>query len=188
MQSSRPAYLLALPLTCVTLIMGAGPASAAACANETLVPNAGNTALIGAATRCLLNQERARFGRKPLADSAALTVPAQRFAQLMVNQRFFGHVGPTGDSVLVRVKRQSNYFSRRTLRYSVAENIAWGSGELGSPLEVVDFWMHSAGHRRNILDRTYRDIGIGVAAGAPEDVGGAPAGTYTTVFGNQPTR
>jgi uncharacterized protein YkwD len=106
----------------------------------------------------------------------------------MVSQRFFGHVGPEGDSVLLRVKRQSNYISKRTGRYALGENIAWGSDELGSPLQIVDFWMHSSGHRRNILDRTYRDVGIGVASGAPEDVGGDPAGTYSTVFGQQSKR
>jgi uncharacterized protein YkwD len=188
MGTFRPAVLFAVSLTCAMLLMPVGAASAAGCPNETLIPNANNTLLISVATRCLINQERARFGRKPLAASAALNVPAQRFAQLMVSQRFFGHVGPEGDSVLLRVKRQSNYISKRTGRYALGENIAWGSDELGSPLQIVDFWMHSSGHRRNILDRTYRDVGIGVASGAPEDVGGDPAGTYSTVFGQQSKR
>jgi uncharacterized protein YkwD len=43
-------------------------------------------------------------------------------------------------------------------------------------------WIHSPGHRANILRSTFRDIGIGIANGAPErDVGGAA--TYTTDFG-----
>jgi uncharacterized protein YkwD len=43
--------------------------------------------------------------------------------------------------------------------------------------------MRSSGHRRNILDRRFRHIGIGVASGAPDDVGAQPAATYTTDFG-----
>ena len=43
-------------------------------------------------------------------------------------------------------------------------------------------------HRDNILDRRYRDIGVGVASGAPEDVGGALGGTYSAVFGQRSKR
>jgi uncharacterized protein YkwD len=43
--------------------------------------------------------------------------------------------------------------------------------------------MRSKGHRRNILDRRFRNIGIGVVNGAPEKGGHGPAATYTTDFG-----
>lgn len=45
------------------------------------------------------------------------------------------------------------------------ENIAWGSGTLGTPAKIMDAWMHSPGHRANILKRDYREIGIGVRTG-----------------------
>jgi len=184
--SSRTSLLFALPLTCATmLLLPAGAASAAGCANERLVPDASNTVQIRAATRCLINKERARFGRKRLAASAPLNIPAQSFAQQMVKGGFFDHVGPAGTSVLLRVKRQSNYINKRTPRYAVGENIAWGSEELATPFETVKSWMQSPGHRRNILDRRYRDIGIGIAVGAPEEVDGASAATYSTVFGHR---
>lgn len=181
----RPSLPLAVPLTCAMLLLPAGVASAAGCANEMLVPDASNAMQIRAATRCLINQERTRVGRKTLAASVALNVPAQSFAQQMVKGSFFDHVGPTGGSVVLRVKRQSNYLTKRTSRYAIGENIGWGSEELAAPLETVKSWMESSGHRRNILDRRYRDIGIGVAVGAPEDVGDASAATYTTVFGHR---
>jgi uncharacterized protein YkwD len=181
----RPSLLFAVPLTCAMLLLPVGVASAAGCANETLVPDASNAVQIRAATRCLINRERARFGRKALAASVSLNVPAQSFAQQMVTDSFFDHVGPNGGSVVLRVKRQSNYITKRASRYAIAENIAWGSEELAAPLETVKSWMASSGHRRNILDRRYRDIGIGVALGAPEDVGDAAAATYSTVFGQR---
>ena len=44
--------------------------------------------------------------------------------------------------------------------------------------------MNSAGHRRNILDRSFKEIGIGIALGAPVEVSAAHvAATYATEFG-----
>jgi uncharacterized protein YkwD len=45
--------------------------------------------------------------------------------------------------------------------------------------------MHSPGHRRNMLNKNFRDIGIGIAIGAPQDVAGSPAATYATEFGTR---
>lgn len=187
-RAPRPALLFALLLTCAMLLVPVGAASAAACANATLVPDASNTVQIRAATHCLINRERARLRRKPLAASAALDVPAQRYAQQMVGERFFDHVSPAGTTVLTRVKSLSNYITKRTALRAVGENLAWGCSALATPVQIVKSWMNSPGHRRNILDRRFRDIGIGAAAGAPEDVGDSPAGTYSTVFGRRAAR
>lgn len=48
----------------------------------------------------------------------------------------------------------------------VGENIAWGQR---SPAEVMTSWLNSAGHRANILDSRYRNIGVGCVI----DAGGA---------------
>lgn len=187
-RTHRPTLLSTVLLTCAIALVPAGPASAAACANATLVPDGSNIVQVRAATRCLINRERARFGRRPLAASAALNVPAQSHSRQMVEESFFDHVSPAGSSVVTRVKRLSNYINKRTARYAVGENLAWGSGDLATPAEIVKSWMHSPGHRRNILERRYRDIGIGVVSGAPQDVRGGRAGTYTTVFGQRSRR
>jgi uncharacterized protein YkwD len=50
----------------------------------------------------------------------------------------------------------------------------------GTPAAMVDAWMHSPGHRLNLLHRSFRDVGIGIVAGTPTGGGGA---TYTTDFG-----
>ena len=65
--------------------------------------------------------------------------------------------------------------------WSAGENIAWGSGSLGTPASIVDGWMHSAGHRANILNGAFTQIGIGVAGGAPQ-AGIDDGGTYATDF------
>jgi uncharacterized protein YkwD len=45
-------------------------------------------------------------------------------------------------------------------------------------------WMNSPGHRANILSASFREVGIGVALGAPR-VGDHPAATYATEFGSR---
>ena len=71
----------------------------------------------------------------------------------MVASDFFAHEGPEGDTVADRVTAAG-------YRYSVvAENIAAGQR---TPDEVVDGWMHSPGHRANILNPDVRQIGVGL--------------------------
>jgi uncharacterized protein YkwD len=62
------------------------------------------------------------------------------------------------------------------------ENIAWGSGRFASPATIFEMWMHSAGHRRNILG-SYRDTGIGLRVGSLEGYGGAHV--WTQEFGSE---
>jgi len=134
------------------------------------------------ATLCLINNERTSRGLKALKPSPQLRKAAEKHSQSMVRNRFFDHVSPTGSTLLSRVRRLTGYL-RGARNYALGENIAWGTGEYSSPRETVQNWMDSAGHRRNILNRRFRHIGVGVALGAPEDAQGMPAATYTTDFG-----
>jgi uncharacterized protein YkwD len=56
--------------------------------------------------------------------------------------------------------------------WEAAENIAWGTGAIGTPRAIMRAWLHSAGHRENILG-PYTDIGIGLREGAIEGTTGA---------------
>ena len=51
--------------------------------------------------------------------------------------------------------------------WSLGENIAWGSGRLATAAQIHRAWMSSPGHRANILQRSFREIGIGIETGAP---------------------
>jgi uncharacterized protein YkwD len=62
------------------------------------------------------------------------------------------------------------------------ENIAWGSGRLGSAGSIFRSWMRSAGHRENILG-AYEEIGIGLRAGSLEGYAGAHV--WTQDFGSR---
>jgi uncharacterized protein YkwD len=70
----------------------------------------------------------------------------------------------------------------RNQGWSLGENIAWGTGDLGTAGSIQRAWMESPGHRANILRPQFREIGIGIAVGAPVP-GGDEGATYTTDFG-----
>ena len=57
------------------------------------------------------------------------------------------------------------------------------TGTLATPAQTVRGWMNSPPHRRNMLDRGFREIGIGVALGAPGS--NDPGATYATEFGRR---
>jgi uncharacterized protein YkwD len=126
------------------------------------------------ATLCALNRERARHGLGALRLDARLTGAAQGHSDDMVAHGYFAH-GDFGARI-----RHSGW-TRHRRSWMIAENIGYGSGSMGTPAGIVDAWMHSAGHRANILERRFHDIGIGIASGIPSGGGGA---TYSTDFGS----
>jgi uncharacterized protein YkwD len=131
-----------------------------------------------AMTLCLLNFERTRAGLPPLVENPLLDRAAERHSSDMVRRHFFEHVNPDGATPQTRMAA-SGYSA------TGGENIAFGDGGLASPASIVDGWMHSPGHRANILQPTYREVGIGVTLGnTPNRAGsGLRSATYTTDFG-----
>lgn len=124
----------------------------------------------------MVNAQRAAHGRPNLHESRLLRVAARRYARLMVRRRFFSHNALS----MIRRLHQSNYL-RAARHWSLGENIAWGSGASAEPPKIVDAWMASPPHRRNILSPEFRHAGIGIAAGAP--VAGLDGRTYVLDFG-----
>lgn len=164
------------PLVAATAVLALGaPSALAACANTDVAPDDPAAA---AATLCLLNQERADRGLGALSESAPLRKAADKYASDMVDRRFFDHVSPGGGTFMDRIKAAGWTPSGS---WTAGENIAWGSGSLATPASIVDGWMHSAGHRANILNGAFTQIGIGIAGGAPQ-AGVGDAGTYVTDF------
>jgi uncharacterized protein YkwD len=173
-----PAIALAMGVLAVPNAATAAPS----CAGAHVAPTAHNAATIRHATLCLLNRQRARHGLPRLRRQGSLTHAASAYARLMVRQGFFNHVSPGGSTMTQRIKRTK--YLRGVRGWSIGENLAWGAGAAGTPARIVRAWMRSPGHRRNILDRGFREIGIGIAAGAPRGAGAAVAGgTYATEFG-----
>jgi uncharacterized protein YkwD len=149
---------------------------AAPCSDAALPPAASSRARARAAVVCLLNRERAARGLQALRDRATLRAAAGRYAHSMVLHDFFAHVSPGGSTLRRRVAR-AGYASG-----TLGENIAAATGADASPKAIVAAWMASPGHRRNILDPDYRDVGVGVASGMPT-TSIRPAATYVADFG-----
>lgn len=151
------------------------------CASRDIVPTAENVLQVRTATRCLLNHIRRTRGLRTLRPSSRLRVPATRHTQDMLTRGFFQHSGPAGPAFGARLA-QLPYPARTRRPWLAGENLGWGSGPLATPVEMVHAWMHSPGHRDNILRRSFRYIGIAIQPGAPV-AGVQGAATYTTVFG-----
>jgi hypothetical protein len=100
----------------------------------------------------LTNHDRVAQGLPPLRWNAALAAAAQGHAERMADENFLSHEYPGEGDVGARAERAGAHFQ------AIAENIATGpNGEA-----IEDEWMHSAPHRRNILDPQMNAIGIGV--------------------------
>ena len=185
----RPLRRLLAPiaLSCAAFALPASASAAAPCANANLVPTAANAPLVRAATLCLINRERTSRGLRALRQHGQLRQVAQSYSGMMVRDSFFDHVGSDGSTVLSRIKGRTTYL-KGVARWSVGENLYWGSGQRGTPQASVQGWLNSPPHRHNMLNPRFRDIGIGIALGAPEDIGGDTAATYTTEFGTHSSR
>ncbi|MFG2194085.1 CAP domain-containing protein [Streptomyces sp. NPDC048639] len=121
-------------------------------------PRTSTPAATGDAARIvqLVNQERAQAGCSPLKANTKLNAAAQKFTDAMARAGNLSHTGPDGSQVQDRVEREGYAWS------AVGENIAQGQN---SPEEVMKSWMNSQGHRDNILNCSFREIGIGINEG-----------------------
>ncbi len=177
----RAVTLLATAIVALAAPAGAhASAQTAPCAGADLVPDAGNLAQVGQATLCLLNDERAAAGLRPLAYSAALTQPSAAYSTRMVGENFFAHESPDGSTLESRLTA-ARYIAPDG-DWFVGENLAWGQGNLATARSIAIAWMNSAGHRHNILEPEFTEVGIGIVAGTPGDP--AWGATYTTDFGD----
>lgn len=100
----------------------------------------------------LLNMDRAKNGLKPLKFNTQLTALGEKYAQDMINRKFFAHTDPDGKSPFDRMKQAG-------INYSYAgENLAINS----NVTTAEQAFMNSPGHRANILSPNYTDVGLGV--------------------------
>ena len=114
---------------------------------------------VRAAMLSRVNAERRAAGLAPLAANPLLDRSAQRHAEDMLRRSYFSHKGLDGSTILERIKA-TGYPAR-----TVGENIAEGQFSVD---QVVEGWMASPGHRRNVLEKNFRELGLGLARGASE--------------------
>jgi uncharacterized protein YkwD len=157
-----------------------GVAGATDCADADLQPDTTNLPAISGATFCLLNAERASRGLTVLKPDRRLQRAALAHGGDMVDHQYFAHEGRDGSQPAERI-RAAGYLSDGGA-WRIGENLAWGTGDLATPRAIMAAWMNSPGHRANILQRQYRQIGFGVVSGNPSAKDGSGA-TYVTEFG-----
>lgn len=175
----RPHLIVTVSLALTAL---ATPSAAlAACPNEDLAPPADNAPQVREALLCLHNEERAGRGLPPLKENAKLRRAASGHSADMVERGYFSHERG-GETFVDRILATG--YARRNDGWSLGENLAWGTGELATPRWMIEAWMNSAGHRRTIVSRSYREVGFGVRLGVPKDP--AVGATVTADFGAKP--
>jgi uncharacterized protein YkwD len=162
---------LAVPAAIAACSFTATPALAAS-------PCAANTSA-RTSTLCLINAQRGAHGLRALRLDGRLNLSSVRHSRDMVAHRYFDHESRSGARFSARIAR-TGWMNGRG-RWSVGENLAWGSGAQATPRAIVTAWMQSAEHRQNMLSPRYHVIGIGIVAGTPT---GAAGSTYTTDFGS----
>ncbi|MGW0659048.1 CAP domain-containing protein [Streptodolium elevatio] len=108
----------------------------------------------------LANVERAKNGCGPLSEDPELKAAALGHSQDMAARDYFSHTGQDGRSAGDRITAAGYSWS------TWGENIARGQQ---TPESVMEAWMNSPGHRANILNCSFKDLGVGVhiASGGP---------------------
>lgn len=105
-----------------------------------------------------MNRQRATFGLPPLRINSRLEAAADDRITDMFDKQYFSHVSPDGIQPWSWVE-QHGYDYRE-----FGENLAVGYPSADS---VVDGWMHSPGHRANVLNRNFEEVGVAIAPESP---------------------
>ncbi|MER7800533.1 CAP domain-containing protein [Streptomyces parvulus] len=104
----------------------------------------------------LVNEERAAAGCSPVTANDRLTRAADDYSDVMASSGVMSHTGPDGSTMASRVEAAGYQWS------TLGENIARGQADAAS---VMDSWMNSEGHRANILNCSFKELGVGVHFG-----------------------
>ncbi|WP_369197868.1 CAP domain-containing protein [Streptomyces djakartensis] len=104
----------------------------------------------------LVNRERATAGCSPVTANDRLTRAADDYSDVMASSGVMSHTGPDGSTMTTRVEAAGYQWS------TLGENIARGQADAAS---VMKSWMNSPGHRANILNCSFKELGVGVHFG-----------------------
>jgi hypothetical protein len=133
-----------------------------------------------AALLCVIDAERIARDVPTVRESPQLARAAQGHADDMVARHFFMHVTPGGSTLGDRVQATGYIDGRRD--WELGEAIAWAQQPLDTPASLMRAWLGSPEHRAIVLDRRFRDVGIGVTPGLTVGSGG-PGATAVLDFG-----
>ena len=129
-----------------------------------------------------INALRARHGLAKLRFSSRLNAAADVHSRSMAKRGFFAHESADGSAFWKRVRR---YYPVGNYRlWSVGENLLWSSPNVSSE-EAVRLWLNSPPHRKNLLSRQWREVGLAAVhvQAAPGVYGGREVTIVTADFG-----
>jgi uncharacterized protein YkwD len=164
----RTAAVAAVVIASMSVAVSAAAARSRRCARANAPVATTSRAALQRAVVCLINQQRRGYGLPHVLESSQLNRSAQGWTNTMVDFRDFSH----GADFAARISATGFRWSR------AGENIATG---YRTPAAVVRGWMASTGHCQNILNPTYRDVGIGVSRRAIAGYS-SRGGTWTQDF------
>jgi uncharacterized protein YkwD len=118
-----------------------------------------DTATAQRAMLCLTNYARRRVGVEPLVANPLLNAAGQAKLDADISCGDFSHTPCSRPFEGVF----SAYIAGAT-SYRLGENIAWGTGDFGAPRQTMAAWLNSSGHRRNILNGSFHELGVGYLA------------------------
>jgi uncharacterized protein YkwD len=130
-----------------------------------------------------VNRTRRTYGLRPLAYSGALATAATEHARALATAGTFTHEWPTTGRLFSSWIR-SFYPARGYRMWSAGENLLWASPGF-TPASAVQQWLDSPTHRRVLLTKSWRELGIGVvsAVAAPGTYGGRDVQIAAAEFG-----
>lgn len=173
----------------VAAMLTAAPAKAGGCPYADVTPvSAQQIQQAESATRCLVNQMRRSHGVRSLRFNGKLLKSSQWQAGDMTAYAYFDHQRNGGPGFAGRITRFG--YARHAAGYMLGENLAWSTINGASPREMVNLWMHSPGHRANILRRNFREQAVAAVEVNGNQIGGAYAGAgplviYVNQFGTR---
>jgi uncharacterized protein YkwD len=164
-----------LVLVLAVALVGAAPGSTATQAAQ-------RDASLERAVVNAVNAVRAAHGLRPLAVSRGLRAAAYGHTSALATSGLFQHESPDGTSFDRRIRKA--YPTRGFHSWSAGENLVFGTAPFSAE-DAVQAWLESPPHRRNLLSRAWREIGVGavLAQNAGGEYGDEPVVIVTADFG-----
>jgi uncharacterized protein YkwD len=180
-RDSEPVIRLALLLTSAAVLVAAADATGAPLGGHRVAVPQRSSAAPGArplpkleeAVINAVNDARSRYGLAPVQVHSVFGAAARAHSLSMARKGYFAHSTTT-----------SMLWHAYAKHWSLGENLAWFS-PAATAQQIVQFWLHNAAHRKVMLERRWRKIGVGVvhADAAPGVFGGRPVTVVTADFG-----
>ena len=167
-----------IALAVTVAVPGSASAKSAGCAGAGSVTQ--NSAQLTKTIRCLHNRIRHAHGLRSLRSKHQLSKAAAGHANDMVRRTYFAHRSPSGTDHMDRLKAVG--YGESAPCWSAGENLLSSPVRL-SPRQIMKAWMGSPAHRANILQKPWREFGLGIVMTSP--TGKAGGMTIVALFGTR---